>query len=325
MTGENGRFSLAFVHPEPAAEKRRILPLFLPFAGCRRVCLFCAQETQTGRTQEAVPLILKQAESRLRDLAGQGPPPEAAFYGGTFTALREEDFAACLSFTRRMQAAGMIAEARCSTRPDAVSPALLDRLLAAGFTCVELGVQSFSSAALAGSGRGYSRETALAACHMVRRSGLNLGIQLMPGLPGADLEAATRDVAQAATLAPACVRLYPCLVLEDSGLASLWRGNLYIPWEEGATLAFLAEACLTLWAAGVRVIRQGLAPQRSLLSAILAGPWHPALGARARGLALALFLERRLAEAGIVPGTPLGLDASRRYQGEFWGHRGELA
>ncbi|MDR2077003.1 MAG: radical SAM protein [Desulfovibrio sp.] len=326
MTPEDFPLILSFVHPEPPAEGRRILPVFLPFSGCRRICLFCNQEAQTGHRREAVPGALERAESRLRDLAARGGAPlEAAFYGGTFTLLGQRDFAACLTFVRRMRREGLIAGARCSTRPDAVAPPVPDLLREAGFTCLELGIQSFSSSALKEAERGYTRETALAACLRARRSGLALGIQLMPGMPGLDLSAAREDVALAASLAPEAARLYPCLVLEGSGLAALWREGGYVPWEEEETIAFLAEACLTFWAAGTRVIRLGLAPQEGLDAAVLAGPRHPALGSRVRGLALARFLEQRLQAAGFSPKTPPRLDLPRSRQGEFWGHRGELA
>jgi hypothetical protein len=255
----------------------------------------------------------------------RGAPLEAAFYGGTFTLLAEADLSACLAFVRRMMDEGIIAGARCSTRPDALSQAVLDRLQEAGFTCLELGIQSFSSAALAWAGRGYTRETALAACALTRRSGLALCIQLMPGMPGADAAAAREDVALAASLAPDMARLYPCLVLEGSGLAALWREGRYAPWEEEETVAFLAEACLAFWSAGTRIIRLGLAPQEGMETAVLAGPRHPALGSRARGLALFLFLEKRLRSAGFSAANPPRLDLPRSRQGEFWGHGGELA
>jgi histone acetyltransferase (RNA polymerase elongator complex component) len=325
MSQEGSPAPLSFAHPEPPGERRRILPVFLPFSGCRRICLFCNQEAQTGRRREDVAAALKQAEHQLRAMAiHKGASLEAAFYGGTFTLLAERDFSACLAFVRRMRREGIIAGARCSTRPDAVTPAILDRLSEAGFTCLELGIQSFSSAALEKAGRGYTREIALAACALARRSGLTLGIQLMPGMPGLDLSTAQEDVALTASLAPGVVRLYPCLVLEGSGLATFWRNNLYIPWEEETTLVFLADACLTLWNGGARVIRLGLAPQEGMDAAVLAGPRHPALGSRVRGLALALFLEKRLRDAGFSPGTPPRLEVPRNRQGEFWGHRGEL-
>ncbi|MDR1360506.1 MAG: radical SAM protein, partial [Deltaproteobacteria bacterium] len=316
----------AFVHPEPPAPRRRILPIFLPFSGCRKICLFCNQERQTGRRREAAAPVLEQAEKRLRAMAAQeGAPLEAAFYGGTFTLLAERELSACLAFVRRMKGEGLIAQARCSTRPDAVTPAVLERLKEAGFTCLELGIQSFSSAALAKAGRGYGRESALEACALVRRSGLELVIQLMPGMPGADQATAREDVALAASLAPEAARLYPCLVLEGSGLAALWRNGLYAPWREEETAVFLAEACLTFWSYGTRIIRLGLAPQEGLQEAILAGPWRPALGHRARSLALFLLLEKRLLSAGFSAGNPPRLDLPRSRQGEFWGHGGELA
>jgi histone acetyltransferase (RNA polymerase elongator complex component) len=337
--------SAIFTHPEPEAEQHRILPVFIPFSGCRQRCAFCAQDLQTGRQAGAVEKALQEAGQTLARLhtrpssiptkgTGEKPPlPDLAFYGGTFTALAPEDLEACLAFGRHWMERGLIGGLRCSTRPDALSPALLQRLRESGFNMVELGIQSFSSSALEAAGRGYTRDTALEACAMVRESGLKLGIQLMPGMPGVDPETARNDVLTTAKLRPDCARLYPCLVLEGSGLASLWRKGMFTPWEETPTLEFLAWSCLRLWQKDIRVIRMGLAPEDGLDAAILAGPKHPSMGSRARGLALCMLIEEQAkkllethpeSQQTQAAAPRLQLTAPRRYQGEFWGFRKEL-
>lgn len=346
MPNKHSNGSVFFIHPEPEAEQRRILPVFIPFSGCRRRCVFCAQELQTGRQADAVKKILEEtgktlarldeatASSAVNSSREKQSLPDLAFYGGTFTALAPEDLEACLAFGRHWRERGIIGGLRCSTRPDALSPDLLRRLCESGFNMVELGIQSFSTSALEAGGRGYTGETALEACAMVRESGLKLGVQLMPGMPGVDMETARSDVLATATLRPDCARLYPCVVLEGSGLAGLWRKGLYKAWEESSALEFLAWACLQLWAAGTRIIRMGLAPEDGLDAAILAGPQHPSMGSRAKGLALYMLVEEqaekllagRTGAERLQPAVPpcLQLAAPRRHQGEFWGFRKEL-
>ena len=93
-----------------AAPRQAVVPVFLPFRGCPVRCVFCAQDVQTGiggcqnpdstessRTASVEGLLLVARENlRLRHESGQ-PAAELAFYGGTFTALPEEDMAACLN------------------------------------------------------------------------------------------------------------------------------------------------------------------------------------------------------------------------------------
>ena len=216
-----------FPAPEPPSTRNRIFPVFLPFSGCRQRCVFCAQNLQTGRAETGARAALLLAEDALRSRSRKGGAPlELAFFGGTFTALPEEDLADCLGYAARWRREGWINGLRCSTRPDALSPGLLARLRDAGFGLIELGVQSFSDAALRQSRRGYSGEEALQGCRMIKEAGLALGIQLLPGMPGHGPEEALFDARTAAALAPVCARLYPCLVLEGTALAGMWRqGN----------------------------------------------------------------------------------------------------
>ena len=315
-------FSLSW----PAVKRAsRIFPIFLPYAGCPDRCVFCAQDRQTGLGPRPPEAALREAAAALEQRIASGlPAPELAFYGGTFTALPSESLSACLDFSRRCHARGLSTGFRCSTRPDRVAPALLDRLREAGCGCVELGVQSFDGAALERSRRGYDGAAARAGCRAVRAAGLPLGVQLMPGMPGSTPRAFLEDVRQALALGADCLRFYPCLVLEGTELARRWRQGGYRPWSSALTLATLARGYALAQAAGVPVIRMGLAPEDGLEAAVLAGPEHPALGARVQARALLGAVARALARSGKRDGRPLALVLPRRLQGMYLGHGGEL-
>lgn len=295
--------------------------MFMPHAGCPGACIYCAQEIQTG----ALRLATEDLAPALLCLLTRQPPQhrfELAFYGGTFTALPRDCQRELLRLAGEWKREGRITRIRCSTRPDAVDPAQLEELRCLGLDMVELGIQSFAPGALAASRRGYAPAQALRACAMVRSAGLGLGIQLLPGLPGQTQADFRADIALCRTLRPELVRLYPCLVLRGTVLEGLWRGGGYRPWGLRRCVETLARALLRLWNSGIRVARLGVAQEPGLAEQVLAGPWHPALGACARGAALFRVVRGELLALGRPPRR---LHIPRRYQGEFWGHRGEWA
>jgi len=318
--------AVRFAHPEPPRRPRPpVFPVFLPQAGCPGRCLYCNQPAQTGQallsaTDAPLSDVLARVRADVLARPEAAGPVELAFYGGTFTALPAPWPERFLDLAAELRALGRVCRVRCSTRPDAVHPALLADLRARGLDLVELGVQSFQDAALAASRRGYDGATALGACRMVAEAGFSLGVQLLPGLPGHTLEDFARDIEVAASLKPELVRLYPCLVLEGTGLAELWRAGAYAPWELPVTVDALARALLTLWEAGVPAARVGLVEQAGLR--ILAGPRHPALGQMARARALFLHVSGLLAT---LPAPASTLYVPPRWQGEVLGQGNELA
>lgn len=308
-----GKSSLPW--PGKHAKRPDIFPVFLPFSGCRTRCVFCSQPAQTGISAPSGPnevrAILASAQAALaaRD---KKQPAELAFYGGTFTAQDRESLQICLDFAEEMLQQGKILSFRCSTRPDSIDEAILAELKARGCALVELGVQSFDDQALLESRRGHSGATAEAAAAMVKKSGLGLGIQLMPGMPGQKDASFVDDVARAINLGANCLRFYPCQVLGGTALAALWQRGAYRPWPLRLALRRLAQGLLLANMAGVPVIRIGLAPQAGFK--MLAGPWHPALGSmiQARALMLAALLLARGLGRGTLAGALLHVPGNAR-------------
>ena len=315
--------SILFPAPESHRVRSRIQPVFIPFQGCATICVFCAQTLQTGERPRTVRAILTDLEGSLeRALAEGGGKRELAFYGGTFTALPLSDQFACLELANQYREKGLVTKVRASTRPDTLTPGHLASLRHAGLDMLELGVQCFSDTPLAVSRRGYSGETALLGCRMARESGLDLGIQLMPGMPGMRHDDFVHDLNTTLSLKPAAVRLYPCLVLAGTDLATMFHRGEFTPWSLETVIPLLATAQRAFWDAEIPVIRIGLAPQDALdQDGILAGPAHPALGSIVRSLAL-FHLVRDQAARLNRPIESLALP--RRFQGEFWGHGGAL-
>ena len=319
----NGKSSL----PWPCKHTKRpdVFPVFLPFSGCRTRCVFCSQPAQTGTPSPAgssgVRAILASAQEALA-AANKKQPVELAFYGGTFTAQDRESLRFCLDFAQKMLRQGKILSFRCSTRPDSLDDAILAELIASGCTMIELGAQSFADEALLESRRGYTGATAEEAAFMVKKSGLQLGIQLMPGMPGQNDASFSEDVARAIELGADSLRFYPCQVLEGTALAALWRRGDYRPWPLRVALRRLAQGLLLANMARVPVIRMGLAPQAGFN--MLAGPWHPALGSmvQARALMLAALALARSQGRRTLAGALLHVPGNAR--GFATGHRKSL-
>lgn len=312
-----------FPHPETKPRGPQTWPVFLPFAGCPHRCVFCGQDRQTGQgvrpleqMHAALQRDLEQEEQRRprRSL-------ELALFGGTFTALPAPWPERFLELAARHRATGLIRRVRCSTRPDAVAPDRLAALRDMGLDVVELGIQSFNDRALLASGRGYTAAQALQGCRNVREAGLDLGVQLMPGLPGDLPGIFQNDVEQTVRLAPQGVRLYPCVVIDKTPLAQTWQKGGYRPWSLTRTRQELALALGALFRACIPILRVGLHPEPALLDALLDGPWHPALGQMVRSLAL--FDHVRTMALPLGDGPKL-LRYPQRFSGEIMGHRAEL-
>lgn len=329
-------YKIAFL-TSPAKPRLRIVPVFLPFAGCPFRCVFCAQDKQTGKGAQTFESALSELESRLQDqhkrqtrtqneAGASGDGVEVAFYGGTFTCLPPSMQSRCLDITARWVDQGLVKAIRCSTRPDSVPAAALRFLASRGVELVELGVQSFDSGALLTSARGYDGKQAREGCMAVREAGLRLGIQLLPGMPGMPESKADfflEDVTTALSLGAACMRFYPCLVVDGTTMADYWRAGTYAPWTLDTTVRTLAAGLLAAQKHNVPVIRLSLAPEPELEAAILDGPRHPALGNMIQAEALWLQLSSALQQIA-EPFKSLSLRLPASCQGVFAGHKGSL-
>lgn len=312
----------------PRSDHQSIVPVFLPFMGCRTRCVFCAQDRQTGmdnvHDEGELRARLHTAKNSLEHFRQKhGKSAELAFYGGTFTALPENSWRICLDFVEECLSLGLIASFRCSTRPDALDDTRLGDLKGLACRTVELGIQTFNNEALRLCGRGYDGDIALMACRKLKKSGFCLGVQLLPGMPGVSPDVFIKDVALSCSLDADLMRFYPCLVLEGTRLAEIWRQEKFRVWNMPDTLVYLARALNMARKANITVSRIGLAPDMGLAKSILAGPYHPCLGSRIQAMALYYSIQELLG-----PGNDRGAHGHMYLpvymQGFFWGWNGEM-
>lgn len=254
--------------------RARIVPLFIPHAGCPHDCVFCDQRRISGQT---APVTAADVERTLSALTGKGY--ELAYYGGSFTALPVEEQESLLDAAQPFLRDGTLRALRVSTRPDAIDLSALVRLRAAGVETVELGAQSMDDAVLRAGGRGHGAADTERAARLVRDGGFHLILQMMTGLPGAtpesDLDTARRLIA----LRPDGVRIYPTVILRDTPLEALWKSGRYREHTVEDAVSLCARLLPLFEAAGVPVIRLGLNPTEGLSrGGVVGGAYHPAFG-----------------------------------------------
>ncbi len=94
-----------------------IVPIFVPHAGCPCQCVFCNQRTIAGQKQRMTPAQARGILQHAHAILPAGNIPQAAFYGGSFTAIPVEQQEELLAVTDEFFAAGKISSVRISTRP----------------------------------------------------------------------------------------------------------------------------------------------------------------------------------------------------------------
>ena len=251
------------------------IAIFVPHAGCSHRCSFCDQRAISGQSKTPTPEEVTQTLQRAVAGLLRETRAEIAFFGGSFTAIPRLQMEGLLKAAFPFVDGEKIIGIRCSTRPDAVNEETLQLLKRYGVTAVELGAQSMDDAVLSLNHRGHTAGDVVNAAHLIRQSGLELGLQMMTGLYGAN-EASDRVTAQKLMeLNPDTVRIYPTLTLANTYLEELYRKGNYTPPSLDQTVTLCADLLQQFEAKGIRVIKLGL--HADSLSTVVAGPVHPAL------------------------------------------------
>lgn len=265
----------------PWQKKLLVIPVFIPHEGCPHSCIFCNQHRISGIS--GPPVNGKDVAAIVQRWLSRGGKAgsrsvQVAFYGGSFTGLpfcRQEEL---LTAVTPFLASGKVQSLRLSTRPDYVNRGVVRFLRHHQVATVELGVQSLDDRVLDRSLRGHGAQDVFCATKLLKDADMELGLQLMVGLPGQSFASLRRTVNQVLALAPAFVRIYPVLVVRGSGLEQLYTKGAYTPLSLGRAVlqtAWMKKKCI---AASIRVVRMGLQPGPELERSLVVGPYHPAFG-----------------------------------------------
>lgn len=260
-----------------------IIPLFIPQLGCPHQCIYCDQKAATGADPYPKESLFPETVRKWLSYKRKTPPPsqiQIAFYGGSFTSLSLEEQSWLLALVRPFLLDNTAGSLRISARPDSITEEILTLLWNSGVRTVELGVQSLDGEVLRLSGRGYKPETVCRSVELLKARNFEIGLQLMPGLPGDTREKFVQTVEETVRLRPGFTRIYPAIVLKGTHLERLYKKGDYSPLTLEEAVDWCAEGVTKFRAADISVIRLGLQPTESIRSeaSVAAGPFHPAFG-----------------------------------------------
>lgn len=219
----------------------------------------------------------------LREIGHRTDKVDLIILGGTFTSMdegyKERFVQGCLDAMSRgssasleeAQARNETAESRCvgltvETKPDCFLGREVEHSLELGVTRIELGLQSTNDDVLARVHRGHTDAESRQALARAKATGLKVGVHMMPGLPGSDVD---RDLESFRLLfddpayRPDFLKIYPTLVLEGTALHAMWSHGLYTPLslQEAVELVARVKTILPRWCRLQRVQREIGAPQ----------------------------------------------------------------
>ena len=258
--------------------KKRIISIFVPHRGCPHDCIFCNQKKITGVSTEVTSEEARNIIEEYLPTIPKDASVEIAFFGGSFTAIDEKVQNELLSVAKEYVDKGLVSDIRMSTRPDCISVDILNRLKKYKTTIIELGVQSMDAKVLHDSARGHDIESVIKSAHLIKDSGINLGLQMMVGLPSDTEEKCIETAKKFIELDPFCVRIYPTLVVKDTGLETLLNKGEYNPFTLEQCISIVKKLLVLFYVNNINVIRVGLQATEDIQlgKGIVDGPYHPA-------------------------------------------------
>ena len=160
--------------------------IHVPF--CRSKCQYCDFYSIATKDDRLMDDYLDAVCNHIKEAGALAPGYQVDtvyFGGGTPSFFGADGMATILTAIRRSFDVYSDAEITFEANPDSVSPKLLHRLRAEGFTRVSLGIQCDDDEILKKIGRVHTYEQAVDAVSKIRRAGFkNLSVDLIYGLPG---------------------------------------------------------------------------------------------------------------------------------------------
>jgi histone acetyltransferase (RNA polymerase elongator complex component) len=125
--------------------------------------------------------------------------------------------------------------------------------------------------------RGNTVIDTIKAAKLIKSYKMNLGLQMMIGLPGDTKEKAIYTAQKIIDLGAENTRIYPTLVIKGTKLEELYRQGNYQALKMDEAVDWTADIIKIFEKSDVKILRIGLHPSEGLLSGsdLVAGPFHP--------------------------------------------------
>ncbi|MCE1188692.1 MAG: radical SAM protein [Ignavibacteria bacterium] len=258
-------------------KKHYTIPIFVPELACPFQCIFCNQQKITGKQEAPAPEAIHEIiSSHLATFRHADAVKHIGFFGGNFTGIPVDVQESYLKIAARYVESGAVQGIRLSTRPDYISPAVIQLLQRYHVTTVELGAQSLDNGVLRQTGRGHTAEDVARASELILSAGIELGLQMMLGLPGDSFEKSAATAQGIINLGASNTRIYPALVIRGTSLAALYEKGSYSPLSIDDAVNWSKNIYLLFEKFGVTVIKLGLHPSEGFITGneLIAGPYH---------------------------------------------------
>lgn len=147
------------------------------------------------------------------------------------------------------------------TKPDYCKEVHVDLMLELGMTRVEIGVQSLSEKVYKNINRGHTIDDVYQSFQIAKDAGYKIVAHMMPGLPGSNPQKDLEDfkkLFEDSRLKPDMLKIYPTLLLQDTGLAKLYEKGVYKPYPDEVFIDLLLEIKKTVppWIRIMRIQRE---------------------------------------------------------------------
>ena len=302
-------------------EKLFIIPVFLPWAGCKSRCIYCNETALTGLecfkpddyNEEALD---RQVESYL-SYSKDPKTVQIAFFGGTFSNLEKEIQTRYLKWATKWITKGSVDSIRLSTGPVGLDNETLQLYKATKCRSIEIGVQSFDDDVLKHNNRAHDAKAAESAVRKLIDHGFEVGIHLMTGLYRSNDTGDLDSLKRAVALKPDTIRVHPTLVLTNTPLETLYRNGGYTPLTLREAVEQMGVMKRFVESRGIRLNRVGLFIPSGLEKNIVAGPYTPSFGDMVKTMELVYSIKDQIEEAGQVVITKPQQDRLKGYRGFF--------
>jgi elongator complex protein 3 (tRNA carboxymethyluridine synthase) len=173
-------------------------------------------------------------------------------------ALNEESKIRCVGFSME-------------TKPDYCKKEHIDIMLNLGMTRIEIGIQTLDETVYRKVNRGHNLTDVVESFQMAKDAGYKIVAHMMPGLPGSSPSKDLNDFRKLFSdpnFRPDMLKIYPTLVLRNTGLQKLYEKGMYEPYSDDEFTGLLIEVkkLVPPWVRIMRIQREIESPD------ILAGP-----------------------------------------------------